>query len=141
MSEIVKKSIFIKSRQKVFPIFYIVEMQYLFNPKRNYYEREFSSYEPINEVDIFATVDIPTPLLAVGDEFYFEDKQQIVKINKVMRTSEDNVVYTIDTEIIYDEETKAKYEKDKQNYLDVKNYQEEIKRLKNRGLFARIRNK
>jgi hypothetical protein len=112
MSELVKNSVFIKACE-IHKLYFGLGSQYSrFVPTKG------NLISPKVNCEIVRVVDIPTPLLEVGDKFYFEDTKEIVMIKEVMRTSENSVAYVIAYEYIIDEAARLQYEKDKKQYLD-----------------------
>ena len=143
MSIVIKKSIFVKSIKTEYPLFCFSVQRYCsaFLIKEDEAPASLRLYDPLVENEVFAIIDIPMPLLKTGDYFYFEDSKTTVKIEGVLRTSEDNVVYVIETSFVYDEEAKRQYDEDKEQYMNVKTLRDKIHKLENRGLVARILNK
>ena len=97
------------------------------------------SYKNKNELSDTAIgeYDIDLPLLEVGDEFFLQDIQELVKIKSRTRSSDGSVVYYVEDEIIETENSKiSKEECDKKvaswwqnerKYLDLKNEFDEYK--------------
>ncbi len=102
----IQKSIFVKGKRIYYPMFGVDKYTHNFSweyggkeiVSRFEYDRGYS--DSLAENEIIRTVYIPMPLLQVGDEFYFEDTNQAVEILKVIRTSEDNVVYVVDLAVV-----------------------------------------
>jgi hypothetical protein len=61
--------------------------------------------EKIEEIEVF-TCNLEMPLLEIGENFYIEEKNLLVKIDSRCRTSKENVVYYIEPLSIEDEETR-----------------------------------
>lgn len=118
--EIIKNSIF---KQKICAIGYSYNSEKIYKTRTN---RE------IREEEIFRC-DIAMPLLNVGEEFYIEEMDLLVCINKVVRTSKDNVLYYIQERHEEDEnieEDKKKAEQDRIEYIERQKTRDEERRLK-----------
>lgn len=80
-------------------------------------------------------INIPSPLLSVGDKLYLEDTDTFLSVEEVIRTDKDNVCYIVENlnhECI-SEKSKVEYENDKQAFLDIttyKNYKNEVETIK-----------
>lgn len=97
------------------------------------------SYKNKNELSdtVIGEYDIDLPLLEVGDEFFLQDIQELVKIKSRTRSSDGSVVYYVEDKIIETENSKiSKEECDKKvaswwqnerKYLDLKNEFDEYK--------------
>jgi len=121
VSEIVKKSVFVEATKKYDIRFAIVSSYHHYNFHRctTSHKLEYDVPEAMQSCNAFKVIDIPMPLLEVGDDFYLEDDNKIVRIEKVMRTSKDNVAYVVATNCIYDEESMELYENEKAAYFRI----------------------
>ena len=97
------------------------------------------SYKNKNELSdmVIGEYDIDLPLLEVGDEFFLQDIQELVKIKSRTRSSDGSVVYYVEDEIIETENSKTSQEEcdikvaswwqNERKYLDLKNEFDEYK--------------
>ena len=97
------------------------------------------SYKNKNELSdmVIGEYDIDLPLLEVGDEFFLQDIQELVKIKSRTRSSDGSVVYYVEDEIIETENSKTSQEgcdkkvaswwQNERKYLDLKNEFDEYK--------------
>lgn len=66
--------------------------------------KDFQGKELLEESEIF-TCNLEMPMLEEKESFYIEELNLLVKIEEKYRTSKENVVYYIESELIDDEET------------------------------------
>ena len=97
------------------------------------------SYKNKNELSdmVIGEYDIDLPLLEVGDEFFLQDIQELVKIKSRTRSSDGSVVYYVEDEIIETENSKTSKEEcdekvaswwqNERKYWDLKNEFDEYK--------------
>ena len=107
-NKIVKKSIFKQPIYRRLYDFYI-NSGTKFNQKTRKYEELLypeilKTNEKIREDTIFIC-DLEMPMLDIGESFYIEKLDKIVEIKERMRTSEENVMYTVEPSVIKDEES------------------------------------
>ena len=86
---------------------------------------------------VIGEYDIDLPLLEVGDEFFLQDIQELVKIKSRTRSSDGSVVYYVEDEIIETENSKTSKEEcdekvaswwqNERKYWDLKNEFDEYK--------------
>ena len=97
------------------------------------------SYKNKNELSdmVIGEYDIDLPLLEVGDEFFLQDIQELVKIKSRTRSSDGSVIYYVEDEIIETENSKTSQEEcdekvaswwqNERKYWDLKNEFDEYK--------------
>ena len=97
------------------------------------------SYKNKNELSdmVIGEYDIDLPLLEIGDEFFLQDIQELVKIKSRTRSSDGSVVYYVEDEIIETENSKtseeecdkkvASWGQNERKYWDLKNEFDEYK--------------